>query len=334
MVSTLWAMNQLRGVRGEGRADRRTKFEFTTVTDAIRQLGVQYGYTGQTLIVDDMQGEETLEEIVIPASMSDAEWIQDKARERGWVFAIDADGLRFHSPDRRSRPVDIEALRWFAGDPDVISFEVDGDLTLPARLVTNGVINERMAGSFQSLSTGTGNPQDDENGESNAPPAEVGVSSVPFVIERRRRAQPMHGEQALESTGVSERTRVRTERVLNKQLNRWTLKLKLVGNPNVRARRDLLLNNFGPMLDGKWWVRKAIHSYQANQVYITEIEAKRKGPTSPGDIQRGAFAGQNPDGSSVAGVVEADRATFEAARHRTVDMNRYRNNSVARERSQ
>lgn len=280
LFSEVWNMNMYR-VIADARSgvdqqlvgteeDRKMLFINKTVPDIVRELARTQGFSGTTALVEDLDGEQPLENTVIPADFSAAEWISDKAKERGWVFAIDSDGFHFHSPEWELADVEDEELTWFAGDPDVVKWDIEGDLNVPQNVQVRGgnVRGEAILGISRGPTAGV---QGNEN--------EVGFVRAPFLINDRgangRRLSP----DLLIATADPTRKQIqRVQRILNRRINRWKLKMTLVGNPNVKSRRKLNLKNFGPLADGRWTIRKAIHTVQANQVYFTEIEAVRRNP--------------------------------------------------------
>jgi phage protein D len=298
MRSKVWDFNIFRGASAPGRSFRQLRFENVTIVDVVRRLALRNGFDGTSVVIGDMpEGEPVLEEIVIPTHMSDAEWIQDEARRRGWTFAVDQDGLHFHSPDLETD--DVEELSWFAGEPDVISWDIDGDMNIPPGVSIAGVNThtERITKIAQGTSG---------LGASAENPSETGQNRHVTVLERQVPGQPVSAEQIFNVPDLSDRQKQRAEKAINKAINRWKLKLKLVGNPRVRARRRIRLRNFGPLVDGLWWVKEAKHSYRANQVYITEIDARRReAGTGRGRIQRRVHITEGPNNQRHVTVTES-----------------------------
>jgi phage protein D len=261
MRSRVWDMNVFRRLSSEEREDRQVLFVNTTRSDIVRTIARRHGYDGPSLLVEDLADEQVLEREVIPSTMTDAEYIADAARTRGWTFSVDVEGFHFHSPRRRQAEDSIEELAWFAGDPDVINWEIEGDLNVEGLLAASG-----------------GSRREQPNVEVATAEHEAGRRGLVAVQGSRRGrrdiqlAVPQPNSRQIEAI----------ERSLSRSIDRFKLKLKLVGNPRVLARRHVKLRNFGPMVDGRWYVKIAKHSIRPSQVYITEIEASRQQPQSGG----------------------------------------------------
>lgn len=282
LQSQVWDMNLYRGVSKLRSAedqqlvgvqeDRQYLFIKKTVPEIVRELARTQGYDGTSLIVQDLDNETPLDRYVIPADFSAAEWIANQAKERGWVFAIDSDGLHFHEPEFEIANADTVELSWFRGDPDVISWELDGDLNVPQNVQVRGTdLRSELVIGTANGSVGANTP--DRN------VAEVGKVRNSFLIDNKgAKSKRLSPDLLISTTNPSRQQLIKAQRVINRSANKWKLKMTVVGNPNIKARRTLTLKNFGPLVDGVWFIRKAVHKYAANQVYITEIEAKRKAP--------------------------------------------------------
>lgn len=297
LLSQVWNMNMFRAVSQTSRAtqpssisteetvteftddalgfteSRRLLFVRKTIPDIVRILAREQGFDGPSLLVQDLDNEPVYDDYVIPSDFSDAEWIADKAKERGWTFAIDDDGFHFHTPNFEPANIEPVELGWFNGDPDVLRWDIDGDLNVPQNVAVRG--SDRRSEIILGIGQGTrsvGSKSD----------AEGGFNRNTLVINDKGPGGKRLSPDLLLSTSDPTRKQIaRVERVLSRAENKWKLKMTVVGNPRLKARRTLNLKNFGPLVDGKWFIRKAIHKYAANQVYLTEIEARRRGPGSP-----------------------------------------------------
>lgn len=299
LLSQVWNMNMFRAVSSASQGEQsdidveQTVTEFSdgdlgftekrqllfvnkSVSDIIRILAQNQGFNGPSLLVQDLENEPVYDDYVIPADFSDAEWISDKANERGWVFAIDDDGFHFHNPNFEPSNIEPVRLGWFNGDPDVLHWSIDGDLNIPQNVQVRG--SERRTEFIIGVSQGTRRVGSES--------AENGFNRNTLVINDKGPGGKRLSPDLLLATSDPSRKQVaRIERILSRAENRWKLKMTLVGNPRLKARRTVDLHNFGPLVDGKWFIRKAIHKYAANQVYLTEIEARRKGPGGAGLIK-------------------------------------------------
>lgn len=286
--SKIWGLDLFRArAKIGGDPDRQLVYTNKTIPDIVRDIAGQYGYKGAGLLVTDLEGEAKHESYTIPAKMSAAEWVHDQAKRRRWVFSIDADGFHFHPPRALARDAaTIEHLRWFMGDPDVIEWSVDGDLRVPQAAEVVGMQNESRYGTTE----GADLQSDDVPAGPDAVSVEPGVPQTmssqqatrvrtPIGVLQGKAGKPIGIDRLLSVPNPTRRQREQAEAQINRGINRWILNLTLIGNPRVHARKPLSLSNFGPMVDGVWWTRKAIHAVRPGLVYQTRIECARKAPT-------------------------------------------------------
>jgi hypothetical protein len=286
--SKIWGLDLFRArAKIGGDPERQLTFTNRTIPEIVRDIASQYGYKGAGLLVSDLDGEAKHESYTIPAKMSAAEWVQDQAKRRRWVFSIDADGFHFHPPRALARDAHtIEELRWFMGDPDVIEWSIDGDLRVPQAVEIVGLKDESKYGQVEGQIL----QSDDVPAGPDAVSVEPGVPATlpnnqatktrtPIGVTLGKAGKPIGIDRLLSVPNPTRRQREQAEAQINRSINRWILNLTLVGNPRVHARKPMSLSNFGALIDGTWWTRKAIHAVRPGLVYQTRVEGARKAPT-------------------------------------------------------
>lgn len=279
--SEIWGMDLFRARSGVGGDPTRLlKFDNMTIPDIVREVARRHGYDGIGLLVTDIDGEPVHETYTIPTKMSDAEWVQDQAKRRRWVFSIDADGFHFHPPNAHAADVQsVEELSWFNGDPDVIEWNVSADLRVPQAAEIVGVGDEitttiQRSSELQETTTSTV-----PFGQSEPGVPQVMSSSAPLVVQSPGKRKLIAVDRILSAANPTRRQIEKAEAMIQRSINRWKLELTLVGNPRAHARKNVNLTNFGPLIDGPWWVRKAVHRIVPGSVYRTQLECVRR--TSP-----------------------------------------------------
>jgi hypothetical protein len=293
LKSRIWDMNFERAVSAqEGSLAEREDLLInnSTVPDVVREIARRHGYRDSNLFVEDFNDEPILEESSIPSKYSSAEWISEQAQRRGWTFAIDEVGFHFHSSSYApaTEAGGVEDLSWFNGDPDVIKWNIKGDLNIPQGLQKAGIENENKVHKTEGASgpavttlknVGSGvtlgydRPFVDEDileGEANM------SYEIPTVTKGK-----MSPTVALNLGSPTKQSAEKSALFFENSAKRWKLQMQLVGNPKVSARKKIFLRNFGPLIDGSWIVRECTHSIKPNQVYITELEAVRDEKFTP-----------------------------------------------------
>ena len=283
--SEIWGMDLFRAQRTVGGGPtRQLTFEKMTIPEMVQQIARQYGYDGAGLLVAGLDGEPVHETYTIPAKMSDAEWVQDQAKRRRWVFSIDADGFHFHPPHARaSDPQGVEELSWFNGDPDVIDWSVSADLRVPQAAEIVGLNDEANVTIQKGAELQEDVSSTEPFGQSEPGVPAVMSSSAPLVVQRPGQRKLIAVDRLLSTPNPTRRQIEKAEAMIQRSINRWTLELNLVGNPRAHARKPVNLTNFGPYVDGAWWVKKAVHTIRPGSVYRTRLECARKSPG--GDIK-------------------------------------------------
>jgi hypothetical protein len=265
LKSQIWNMNLHRALSFiDSEKDRSLILEKTTIPNAVRTIARRYGFDGPSLFVEDLPYEPIIEKGSIPSKFSFAEWVLDQARRRHWVFRINSDGFHFHSDEFEPQfgNTYMEDLTWFSGDPDVISWEITSDLNVPQDVEVRLSDARKEAAFAQLLAT----------------KASGATTTVTAILQLNTKDGVSGLSPNLMLSGSNRKSVVEQfVSQMSRAANAWKLKMRLVGNPKVCAGRKLNLRNFGPLVDGVWTTTKATHDIRPNQVYITEIDARRKG---------------------------------------------------------
>lgn len=297
------------GARGHGGRRRRLRYEAMTVPQVVREIALSYGFVDGNTIIEERPNDEVRAEIVLPADQTDAQWLVRQAALHHYDFSVGADGFRWHS---RSFVRLAEETFFYFGDPDVISWDVEGDLNVAceararaidsrtggttvvaAQFVPVGTLSAEEAAAISPFLTsaagGTGDSHeepirdaavDSDDGLVTPARPDEGTGTSPtartgllaYDPNRHRRCW---GPDDVTSAGGRAKLGLAAYRRVASAADKWKLKMRVVGNARVRAHRKLVLTNFGPMVDGAWYCKEARHRIDAGSVYITEIEAGR-----------------------------------------------------------
>ncbi len=243
--------------------DETRTFRSVKISDIVREVADRNGFRGPAAKIDDTPG--ILERVAMREDETEAQFLRRLAREAGpFDFRFTSFGFEFTS-ERIAEPTEV--LRFFDG-PDVIGVEIEGNFVLP------------RPGTVRSKGF---DPKIGEVVTSTAETAPLGTwravgsaesSPVLSVEHARLRTAELIPVSKAKRKALNKAVR-RLENTVNRQ---WKIKLTVVGNPRIRPRRTLQLENFGSLIDGPWFVREAKHSITASGGYTTEILASRKGP--------------------------------------------------------
>ena len=176
------------------------------------------------------------------------------ADSAGLEFYVEGDEFHMHSPEYPRAPV--IKLNYFAG-PDLLEWGIEGDYKINLQGVT-AVAHDRRKNVVYTYDSKTQKPG-------------VATTELKKVLKRPA-VTPIDVIKAVKPN-ARRRAMVRLKR---NALNRWKLKLKLVGDPRIFRGTVLHLDNFGLPIDGRWTVHAAKHTIDDNG-YTTELQLKGTG---------------------------------------------------------
>jgi phage protein D len=231
---------------------------------AIKQIARKYGFRETKIFVQEGLGIDTGKE-----SLFDSAQIQEnetvlaflnrKADERGAVFYLRGNEFHWHRRDWKLRPHD--EITYFQG-PDLLNFALEGDYNLNLTRVKSKGLNPKTGALFSTIY--------DSQGQS------IGLGTTPL----RRGALPKSVQPTDIVTTISKKSaEAGIRRMLKHVLNRWKAKLTLVGNPTIFVGSALNLVNFGPVVDGTWYVREVEHKIDGRG-FTTVVQVRGKKSSS------------------------------------------------------
>lgn len=259
------------------------------VSDAVRQIARGLGYKEKNIYVQEGLANTGIPEPILtnlaPLDIETAEqFLNAQAERRGFDFFVTDTEFHFHAKDWNQAVV--ETISYFKG-PDLIDYSIDGDFNMSMTAVTAKSIDpykvEPVAIVIGSSGAGAGVIQAPTGKRSDVTPKSIAPSDTVMSISSRA------AEKA-------------ARRLVNHIKNRWKLNMTLVGNPRIFKGTALQLHNFGPLIDGIWFVEGVSHKFTTSDGYRTTLKASAKkaakgfrGPVIP-LLVRGA------DGSQVGTV--------------------------------
>jgi len=207
------------------------------------------------------------------ASETDAEFIADLARAEGFQFFIDSSGLHFHRKNYAQEP--IAELVYYSGDGagDFIDFHVEEDSKAKKGSVTakgRDPATKKNLGEVGANETTEGRPTLGTNQSLYA----GAVDQTTGQITERLAAPPARAEVSPSSA----KTQAAAKRdavagYLKTQHEALKLKITIVGNTKVSARRIVKVSNIGKRLSGPWYVDKCVNRPSAG--FVQHLECSR-----------------------------------------------------------
>ena len=246
------------------------------ISDMAKQLAKWAGYPDDKVFIErglpggsskgnDPKASEPLEHFQVLEGESMMQALRRQAVQRGFWFSATEDEFHFHSPDWKMKPSEFFS---YAAGPDVLSFSVDGDYTLNTRSVTGKGVNP-LTGAFSTLVVDL-----DTTGR---PLSGFYVKNLPIKGSSKDSSTSTDKINPRDFVAdVSPRlAQTAARRLYEAACNRWTIRLSVVGNPIVFEGDTVLLDNFGPVVDGAWIVREVEHRID-NDGFTTNLGLKGK----------------------------------------------------------
>lgn len=276
------------------------------LSDIARRLARDAGYQDKQIFIQKGLGitgsddsDEPKENLAsIPEGETLMQYLRRKAVERGFYLSVTEDEFRFHRSNWKMRPKDI--ISYFMG-PDVLSFSVEGDYALNTGKVKGkaydplfGYVVNSMAQPIGVLSfnhlpiKGKGGG----GGTSDKPPEVVDPKDFVTTI----------------SSKLAEKV---AKRVYNAATSRWAIKLVVVGNPILFENDGVVLDNFGPVVDGMWTIDEIEHRIDGDG-YTTSMTLKNKAKGPGGPTKWVYVVGPNGE---VIGVYSERAGRFKQDKH-------------------
>jgi len=245
--------------------------------------------------------------IIRTAEMSYGQFLKKLADHHGLIYAVGRDGLLFAARDDTATPnvvIDLD-------DSSILGFDFDADLTLgiPAGIEVAGydpsTQKDARSRKFETSKNKGGAPGNLANSEEqatagSAPQDQTEVEPTPNDVatanakgRKTVEGTALYGKKPLGKQGQINLTNTvledfrpaafdKVESTANRlfrerKKRKWSLRLRLVGDPRLLARQTVLLKNFEtPILDDTWLITEAKHTIDSNG-YVTELQLKREG---------------------------------------------------------
>lgn len=268
------------------------------LSQAVRRIAQYLGYSPKKIFVQDGLAGDPVGCWQIKDGESFAEFLERHAKgDMGYVVKVSDKEIHFHSRTWKYEPT--EDISYFIG-PDLLSFQVDGDYTFNTQLATGKGL-DALTGLAQ---VHIGDPSKMYTGALAIAPGSGGTK-IPVGPDQK----PLPGK-ALDSVRPTEiistvarkTASAAIQRVITAAQNKWNVKLTLVGNPLIEEGTGIILDNFGPVVDGVW-ITKEVEQRFDSEGYTTIVSAvgKRTGTgacttqsvhimNNEGKMYTGAFA--------------------------------------------
>lgn len=238
-------------------------FENKKVSDIVKSIANENGFSGRQLHVDDTG--ETFETIT-QARMTDAQFIRRWASRVGFEFYVDFDGFHFH--ERRLSEQPIRVLRYFTddrgdfiGDPSI-----ENDITAkPGKVKVKGRDPLKKKDHNAEASNSTDTERDS-------------LTEITDVIDPETRTtferETTVGSETTEVTAdATEESAKKRAKAKFRRVQQVAVKMNanIVGDPLLFAKTVVQVEGMGKRLSVKYWVTEITHDLAASG-YVCDLK--------------------------------------------------------------
>ena len=258
-------------------------FHVRRTSDAIRQIAARNGFSGPYAIIEDT--DDRVENVVIPGTKTDGEFVLEQARRFGRTFKIDHRGFHWHADQwgksELAGPVEhlsYGARRGYTGITDI---KIIGDIKLPLPLKVEASVRDHQVrlgqvASFDSLAAGLRGNTTGFYALGLPDPDSPGGKSILGAHDRL--ANLTRIEKFISPETVQVASTEATDRFIKRHLAALKLEVTCVGNPRLLAARTVYVGGcFTRLVDGLWWIEEAKHTFSGS-TYTTKITVKKPPP--------------------------------------------------------
>ena len=260
--------------------ERPRVFPAKQTSDAILEIAREVGYTAPYIDIEDTG--DRVERVVIPKSMSYGQWLRNVALRLGFKYKADHDGFRF---TRLKSAKDSNESIWtfdYGADDDVLHLSIDADFRLP-------IPRSATARGYNPVwrFTAASKVDADSAGVQDVSQILVSGSYGPSSGNAEARKNITSDDVFLTTSGDKIASPAAIKRFVTRHLRALKIQLEVVGNPEIRAGKNITLRGTGSFLDRVWHVWQAKHTFDTT-TYVTTLglEAPRGKAASSGIVKR------------------------------------------------
>lgn len=249
-------------------------FENKTLAEIATQIANEYG-AELNVAGGTARGNISIEEALdkrmphrVQAAETDATFLNRLARRYGLQFYVDSTGVHFKARNTEQTPV--KAFTWYNDQRgDWISFDIDNNIAARPGAVTKKGIDPL---SKKPITHRADNDSTKRKGL--APVIEI-VDERTGKTHLQARSAEEHTEHSSEQTAQGLKGQAEGK---FRQTQHETIKLafKLVGDPDILAKRVVEFNGIGKRMSGRYYIKSATHTIDASG-YVVSGKAKTDG---------------------------------------------------------
>lgn len=244
--------------------EQRTKaFQNMRRSDAVRAVAIENGFASDQQFIEDTI---KVYEVISQVAETDAAFLQRQAKRAGFRFWVDADGLHWKKAPYESAPTHELIYYTDPGRGTIIGFDLESDLFLaPGEVKVKGQDAATKQGFTAKGSDGS-TQRTELAGEIEIVHPEAGTT---LVLKNNATASIRH-TAAQDEAEAQREADARFDEASRKRLR---LRLDIVGDPTLTAKRVIEVKGLGDYCSGKFYVYMVKHRIGTG--YVQQVFLKR-----------------------------------------------------------
>jgi len=294
--SVVLAVEALGGASLLHRHKRSRPWQNITLAGIARTVAEEAGYGP-----DLQQVDETFDVVdhVTQGNITDAQLMRELCRRTGWVWYVDVDGFHFHPRRTGQRPV--RKFVWYTdpGIGDVLSWNIENDIFArkTGGVTAKGIdpVTKKPVEAHADNATDTATTQLAPERLVVTGISEKDGTSTGDTVQESGSSTVLPGATSQKDAEQKARAAYQSSQLTSAQVS-----LECRGDPVLRAKSVVQLENFGAVIDGNYYAKEVAHKLSASG-YTMTVKLMRGGTGA------GAGAGVAPEGpQNQAGGAPAD----------------------------
>lgn len=244
---------------------RSRVFSNMTRAAVVKKVAEEWGYGSDAQQIEDTKIKHFQ---IGQAGETDAQFLRRLAKKEGFEFYVDGDSLHFHRRLLNETPKKV--FKYYTDDVgEILDWSVDSD-------------SKGRKGRVQAKGRDPLNKKSFSVDSNNKTVPRHALASVLEVVDEKTGQTSLQTRMAHEDVVPTSETTPQAAKAktdgayFQSQEGNFKLKLTIVGDPEVRAKRVIEVQGIGRRLSGLWYVKEAKHEIEAGQ-YLTKLECRRSG---------------------------------------------------------
>ncbi len=230
--------------------ERCRSFHGVSRSGVVRDIAILNGFSSARIFI---QETDTVFETINQRAETDAHLLKRLAKKENFIFYVDAAGLHWKSEPFGDKPTHVLTYYTDQGRGDILGFDMDSDLFKSRGKVTVRGRNPRTKKQFEVSGSDRDTKRTDLGEEIEVVDARTG--GITTVLKRM-----VHEDTRHTSAQTAEEAKKEADaRFKKSSQQRIKLKLDIVGDPTLTAKRVIELRGMGDYLSGKYFVSLSKH---------------------------------------------------------------------------